>query len=83
MKTYVGVHIVKAEYYEKDGQPGYTVVYPDGYVSWSPAKTFENAYRDVGPQEWSPGYVLGRAMHEIEKAIYEDQQMQKVFGITE
>lgn len=25
--------------------PGYLVVYPDGYESWSPAKQFEEAYR--------------------------------------
>lgn len=24
---------------------GYKVTYPDGYVSWSPKETFENAYR--------------------------------------
>ncbi len=29
------------------GQPGYKVIYPDGYVSWSPKATFENAYREV------------------------------------
>ena len=33
MKNYIGVKIVKAEPQEKDGRPGYKVVYPDGYVS--------------------------------------------------
>lgn len=28
-------------------RPGYMVVYPDGYVSWSPKETFETAYREV------------------------------------
>lgn len=27
--------------------PGYKVMYPDGYVSWSPKETFETAYREV------------------------------------
>ena len=31
--------------------PGYLVVYPDGYESWSPKKVFETAYREVTPEE--------------------------------
>jgi hypothetical protein len=27
---------------------GYKVVYPDGYVSWSPQETFEKAYMRIG-----------------------------------
>ena len=45
MKNYIGVKIVKAVPQEKDGKPGYKVVYPDGYVSWSPKDVFEKAYR--------------------------------------
>ena len=30
---------------------GYKVIYPDGYVSWSPKDVFENAYREVTAQE--------------------------------
>lgn len=33
------------------GEPGYKVVYEDGYVSWSPAATFERAYRRVTESE--------------------------------
>ena len=47
MKSYVGVKMVKAEPCEKDGAPGYTVVYPDGYDSWSPAAVFEAAYLPI------------------------------------
>lgn len=28
-------------------ESGYQVVYPDGYVSWSPQKVFEEAYRET------------------------------------
>lgn len=28
-----------------EDEPGYVVVYEDGYVSWSPAKAFEDGYR--------------------------------------
>lgn len=31
----------------RETRPGYRVTYPDGYVSWSPKETFENAYREV------------------------------------
>lgn len=49
MKTYVGVKVVCAEPSPKpDGsEPGYKVVYEDGYESWSPADVFEAAYLAV------------------------------------
>lgn len=47
MKNYIGVNVVKAEPMEKDGKSGYKVMYPDGYVSWSPAGVFETAYREL------------------------------------
>ena len=48
MKTYIGTKIIKAE---RENRPdefpsqteGYKVVYPDGYVSWSPKDVFEEA----------------------------------------
>lgn len=33
---------------------GYYVVYPDGYVSWSPSKAFEEGYTEVGAHEGLP-----------------------------
>ena len=47
MKSYIGIKMVKAEPCEKDGVHGYTIVYPDGYESWSPAAVFEAAYLPV------------------------------------
>lgn len=49
MKTYIGVKIIQAEPRSRvsDGSPGYQVDYPDGYTSWSPKATFEEAYREV------------------------------------
>lgn len=52
MKNYIGVKIVKADPQEKDGRPGYKVVYPDGYVSWSPKDVFEKAYRILGCEDF-------------------------------
>jgi len=51
MKTYIGCKIINAEPQEKNGEQGYKVVYPDGYVSWSPKSVFEGAYREIIPGE--------------------------------
>lgn len=51
-KTVKASKISKIEYAKIMGNPepyedelGYVVVYEDGYVSWSPAKAFEDGYR--------------------------------------
>lgn len=44
MQSFFGTKKIHAEPAEKDGQPGYKVVYPDGYESWSPKGVFESAY---------------------------------------
>jgi hypothetical protein len=64
MKKYLGVKLIEAEpmnlgdYNKFRGwtipenedplKEGYRVVYPDGYVSWSPKDIFEKAYMQVG-----------------------------------
>ena len=53
MKEYIGCKVIKAERCEapesgpnhEKGDPGYKVVYPDGYESWSPKDVFEEAYK--------------------------------------
>lgn len=53
MDTFIGTKIVRAEpspcqvnvHNSKIGDPGYSVEYEDGYISWSPAAAFEKAYR--------------------------------------
>lgn len=52
MRNYIGVKIVKAELEVKDGNLGYKVVYPDGYVSWSPKEAFEKAYRPLDCEDF-------------------------------
>ncbi len=56
MKTYIGTKIIKAERSDKsskDGLPelGYKVMYPDGYISWSPKEIFEAVYREISESE--------------------------------
>ncbi len=61
MKSYIGSKIIQAEEMDEltflpvvkglgkvcKARPGYKVVYPDGYVSWSPKAVFEIAYREI------------------------------------
>lgn len=35
----------------QEDRPSYKVVYPDGYVSWSPKEAFETAYRLITKDE--------------------------------
>lgn len=51
MKPYIGTKIIQAEERWKNGQPGYRVIYPDGYESWSPKEEFELAYREIRDEE--------------------------------
>jgi hypothetical protein len=45
---YIGIKQVTAWEQDKDDKQGYSVKYPDGYISWSPKDTFENAYIPQG-----------------------------------
>lgn len=45
---YIGTKIVMAWAQDKDGQPGYTVKYSDGYTSWCPKAQFEEANVAIG-----------------------------------
>jgi hypothetical protein len=45
---YIGVKIIEARPEDRDKLQGYSVKYPDGYVSWSPKNVFESAYLPMG-----------------------------------
>jgi len=51
MRTYIGVKVINAYPLKENGKEGYCVHYPDGYISWSPKKIFEEAYREVSYSE--------------------------------
>jgi hypothetical protein len=51
-KLYVGTEIIRACPETKEGVEGYKVIYPDGYVSWSPKGEFEDYYREIS-QTWN------------------------------
>ena len=56
MKKYIGIKSIQAEPQDRDGQPGYKVVYEDGYTSWSPKDVFDKAY--ISDQTMSFGFAL-------------------------
>lgn len=51
LELYVRTTLVWARPMDKDGVPGYTVIYPDGYESWCPKAAFEAAGRVVTLEE--------------------------------
>lgn len=79
MQTYLGVKLIKAEplnlgdYNIKRGwtipanedpaTEGYFLEYEDGYVSWSPKKIFEEAYRRID------GLTFGLALEALKKGL--------------
>lgn len=70
MQRFIGTKIIHAEPRAKNygppeghGQPGYTVVYPDGYTSWSPAAAFEEAYRPCNAM------TFGLAIEALKKGL--------------
>jgi hypothetical protein len=51
MQEYYGTKKIQAERNrgpQPEGADGYTVLYSDGYRSWSPRAAFEEAYRESG-----------------------------------
>ena len=57
MKAYIGTKVVQAEPEERPNgldqklEPGYKILYEDGYTSWSPKDVFERCYREITADE--------------------------------
>lgn len=60
-KKYIGTKIITAFPQEKEGKPGYGVIYADGYTSWSPKEVFEESYRAIEREGQS--LTFGDALH--------------------
>ena len=68
MKNYIGTKIIAAFPEVKTAtpgegadKPGYAVIYPDGYRSWSPKDVFEEAYRAIDGE--GQALTFGDALH--------------------
>lgn len=46
-----GVNLCESSERLREPKDGYKVMYPDGYLSWSPKSAFETAYREVTQAE--------------------------------
>ncbi len=76
-KTYVGCKVIKA--YPQDRtrtdsgiEPGYAVLYPDGYTSWSPKDAFDKAYIELAAHTHeAPEYIELLADIALEEAHIE------------
>lgn len=49
----------------REDRPGYKVVYPDGYVSWSPKAVFEEAYRRIDNLTFGLAIEAAKKGHKI------------------
>jgi hypothetical protein len=75
LKQYVGIKLIFAEPEAKDGKPGYKVIYPDGYVSWSPVAAFEEAYVDVSAMSFGKAFELMRMGYSVARAAWKHQSV--------
>jgi len=93
MKTYIGIKVVKAEKMDyhtagenglirdydlnRENESGYHVVYSDGYESWSPARTFEEHYKEINDIEFDFGTAVKLAMqgHKIARKGWNGKNM--------
>lgn len=63
---YIGTKEVVAWATDRDGKPGYSVKYADGYISWSPKAAFEEAYRTSEPG-MSQALTFGDALYYLKQ----------------
>lgn len=75
-QTYLTTKIVAAWPAEKDGAPGYSVTYPDGYQSWCPKAEFERTSRPMSPEEAELALHYGTTGHD------ESQQAESAPEVT-
>ncbi len=79
MHRYIGTKIIHAEPAARDGQPGYKVVYPDGYESWSPAAAFEAAYEPTDAMNFGLAIEALLAGHKVARAGWNGEGMYLYF----
>lgn len=94
MDRYIGTKIIHAERMDectflrtekgqdtsdRETRPGYRVVYPDGYVSWSPQNAFEEAYRKTGGMTFGLAVEAVKKGHKIARAGWNGKGMFVVY----
>lgn len=85
---YIGVKIIHAypapcpaggmgKYLE--GDEGYTVIYEDGYQSWSPKEVFDNAYRPVDGMSFGLAIEAMKKGHKVQRKGWDGKDMWVVY----
>ncbi len=77
MNTYYGTKVIQAEpaCSEDNGAPGFKVIYPDGYESWSPAAAFSAAYRQSGEMSFGHALEALKAGHKVARSGWNGKGM--------
>lgn len=58
-----------------EDQAGYKVVYPDGHISWSPKKAFEDAYRRTDAMNFGLAIEAMRKGHKVCRSGWNGKNM--------
>jgi hypothetical protein len=75
-KEYFGTKRVRAAPQEDgDGVRGYTVVYDDSYVSWSPSTAFEKAYRESGRMNFGHALAALKDGRKVARSVWRPKGM--------
>ena len=77
-KTYYGtkrIHAMPADKLDETGKrtDGYEVLYPDGYVSWSPKDVFEAAYQEIDALSFGHAIVAMKEGRRVARAGWTGQ----------
>lgn len=75
MKHYIGTKIIHAEPEQRGEEPGYKVVYSDGYTSWSPAAAFNEAYRPCSAMTFGLALEAIKRGHKVARAGWNGKGM--------
>lgn len=77
MKRYIGTKIIHAEPSTgpEGDEDGYTVVYEDGYRSWSPRAVFEEAYQPTERMAFSGALHMLKRGHKVARAGWNGKGM--------
>lgn len=76
LTTYIGTKIIQATPMDgAQGQPGYQVVYEDGYSSWSPAHAFERAYSKIDAMTFGDALLMLKAGKRVARAGWNGKGM--------
>lgn len=76
LTTYIGTKIIQATPMAgTQGQPGYQVVYPDGYTSWSPQDVFERAYRKTDAMTFGDAILMLKDGKKVARAGWNGKGM--------